>query len=147
MLSDLKFATRQLTKSPGFTLIAVLTLALGIGANTAIFSFINAFFLKSFTVKQPEELVSAYITDERNPGLLPVSHLNFSDYRDQNEVFAGMAAYGFAPANLILKGEPSQIFGEIVSGNYFDLLGVRATLGRSEEHTSELQSQSNLVCR
>jgi predicted permease len=131
MLADLKFALRQLTKSPGFTLIAVLTLALGIGANTAIFSFINAFFLKSFTVKQPEELVSAYITDERNPGLLPVSHLNFADYRDQNDVFAGMAVYGFAPANLILKGEPSQIFGEIVSGNFFDLLGVRATLGRT----------------
>src|SRR6478609_4802535 len=131
MIADLKFAFRQLAKSPGFTLIAVLTLALGIGANTAIFSFINAFFLKSFTVKQPEELVSAYITDERNPGLLPISHLNFSDYRDQNEVFAGMACYGFAPANLMLKGEPSQIFGEIVSGNYFDLLGVHATLGRT----------------
>ena len=130
-MTDLKFAFRQLTKSPGFTIVAVLTLALGIGANTAIFSFINAFFLKNFTVKQPEELVSAYITDERNPGLLPVSHLNFADYRDQNEVFAGMACYGFAPANLLLNGEPSQIFGEIVSGNFFDLLGVHATLGRT----------------
>src|SRR3954468_19257705 len=123
MLADLKFALRQLTKSPGFTLIAVLTLALGIGANTAIFSFINAFFLKNFTVKQPEELVSVYTTDERNPGLLALSHLNYTDYREQNEVFADMACYGFAPANLVLKGEPSQIFGELVSGNFFDLLG------------------------
>src|SRR3954466_14313402 len=131
MLADLKFAFRQLAKSPGFTLVAILTLALGIGANTAIFSFINAFFLKNFTVRQPEELVSAYIADERNPGFLPVSHLNFADYRDQNEVFAGMAAYGFAPANLVLNGGPSQIFVEIVSGNFFDLLGVRATLGRT----------------
>ena len=131
MLFDLKFAFRQLVKSPGFTLIAILTLALGIGANTAIFSFINTFFLKNFTVKQPTELVSLYTTDERNPGLLPVSHLNFKDYLERNQVFADMACYGFAPANLSLNGEPSQIFGEIVSGNYFDLLGVRPTLGRT----------------
>jgi predicted permease len=131
MLSDLRLALRLLFKSPAFTLIAVLTLGLGIGANTAIFSFINAFFLKSFTVQRPEELVNLYTTDEGNPGLLPLSHPNFSDYRDQNQVFAGLSVYGFAPANLLLNGEPSQIFGEIVSGNYFELLGVRATLGRT----------------
>ncbi len=131
MLQDLRLALRLLLKSPGFTLIAVLTLGLGIGANTAIFSFINAFFLKSFTVQRPEELVTLYTTDERNPGLLPVSHPNFADYRDQNPGFAGMACYSFAPANLLLNGEPSQIFGELVSGNYFDLLGVRAALGRT----------------
>jgi predicted permease len=131
MLFDLKFAFRQLVKSPGFTLIAILTLALGIGANTAIFSFINTFFLKNFTVKSPQELVSLYTTDERNPGLLPVSHLNFTDYRDRNQVFAEMACYGFAPANATINGEPSQIFGELVSGNYFDLLGVRPTIGRT----------------
>ena len=131
MLHDLRHALRLLLKSPGFTLIAVLTLGLGIGANTAIFSFINAFFLKNFTVRQPEELVTLYTTDERNPGLLPISQPNFADYRDQNQVFAGMACYSFAPANLLLNGEPSQIFGEIVSGNFFDLLGVRAALGRT----------------
>ncbi|HVU22552.1 MAG TPA: ABC transporter permease [Opitutus sp.] len=131
MLTDLRFALRQLRKTPGFTLIAILTLALGIGANTAIFSFINAFFLKNFTVKDPASLVSVYTTDERNPGLLPISRLNFDDYRDQNQVFSDMAAYSFAPANLLLDGQPSQIFGEIVSGNYFDLLGVRAALGRT----------------
>jgi predicted permease len=131
MLTDLRLAFRQLLKSPGFTAIAVLTLALGIGANTAIFSFINAFFLKNFTVKHPEELVSLYTTDERNPGLLPTSHLNFTDYREQNQVFADMACFSFAPANLVLKGEPSQVFGELVSGNFFDLLGVHATLGRT----------------
>src|SRR6185503_6526813 len=131
MISDLRFALRQLAKSPGFTLVAVLTLALGIGANTAIFSFINAFFLKNFSVKAPQELVSVYTTDEHAPGFLGLSRLNFEDYRDQNQVFSGMAAYGFAPANVLLNGEPSQIFGEIVSGNFFDLLGVRAALGRT----------------
>ncbi len=131
MLSDLRLAFRHLAKSPLFAGIAIVTLALGIGANTAIFSFINAFFLTKFPVRQPEELVSLYTTDERNPGLLPTSHLNFADYRDQNQVFSGMAAYGFAPANLVYNGEPSQIAGEIVSGNFFDLLGVHATLGRT----------------
>ncbi|HWA86793.1 MAG TPA: ABC transporter permease [Opitutus sp.] len=131
MFTDLRFAVRQLRKTPGFTFIAVLTLALGIGANTAIFSFINAFFLKNFTVKDPASLVSVYTTDERAPGFLGLSRLNFEDYRDQNQVFSGMSAYGFAPVNALLNGEPAQIFGEIVSGNFFDLLGVRAALGRT----------------
>jgi macrolide transport system ATP-binding/permease protein len=131
MLADLRFALRQLVKSPGFTAIAILTLALGIGANTAIFSFINAFFLKNFTVRAPQEIVSVYTTDERNPGFLPLSHLNFSDFKEQNDVFTDMACYGFAAANLLRNGEASQVFGEIVSGNYFDLLGVRPTLGRT----------------
>ena len=131
MIHDLRLGLRQLLKSPGFALVAIATLALGIGANTAIFSFINAFFLKNFTVRAPEELVTLYTTDERNPGLLPVSHLNFRDYQDQNEVFSGLACFGFAPANLVVDGEPSQLNGEIVSGNYFDVLGVSAALGRT----------------
>ena len=131
IIHDLRLAFRLLLKSPGFTAVAVLSLALGIGANTAIFSLINAFFLKTFSVERPAELVSFYTTDERNPGLLPTSHLNFLDYRDQSQVFAGLACYSFAPANLLLNGEPSQVNGEIVSGNFFDLLGVRATLGRT----------------
>jgi macrolide transport system ATP-binding/permease protein len=131
MLTDLRLALRLLLKSPLFSLVAIGTLALGIGANTAIFSFINAFFLKGFTVREPHELVTLYTTDERNPGLLPVSHLNFRDYQDQNEVFSGLACFGFAPANLVLDGEPFQLNGEIVSGNYFDVLGVRAALGRT----------------
>jgi len=131
MLLDLRLAFRQLVKSPGFSLVAILTLALGIGANTAIFSFINTLFLKNFSVKQPEQLVSLYTTDERNPGLLQTSHLNYTDYRERNQVFADMACFAFAPANFSVNGEASQIFGEIVSGNYFDLLGVSPTLGRT----------------
>ncbi len=131
MLHDLRLALRLLLKSPGFTLVAVLTLGLGIGANTSIFSFINAFFLKPFPVAEPERLAVLYTTDERNPGLLPTSHLNFLDYREQRQAFEGLACYGFAPANLLLNGEPSQVFGQIVSGDFFDLLGVRAALGRT----------------
>lgn len=133
MFTDLRHALRLLLKSPLFSLIAIATLALGIGANTAIFSFINAFFLKNFTVRAPQELVTLYTTDERNPGLLPVSHLNFRDYQDRNEVFSGLACYGFAAATWVREGagEPVQLNGEIVSGNFFDVLGVKATLGRT----------------
>lgn len=144
MLFDLKFAFRQLVKSPGFTLIAILTLALGIGANTAIFSFFNAFFLKNFTVLQPQELVSVYTTDERNPGLLPVSQLNYTDYREKNQVFADMACYAFALANLSLNGEPSQIFGEIISGIFSDLLGVRRTI-RPQCEDDNLRTKGQLM--
>ena len=131
MLHDLRLALRLLIKSPGFSTIAVLTLGLGIGANTAIFSFINAFFLTNFTVKEPAGIVTIYTSDEINPGLLPTSKLNFDDYREQNQVFSDMACYSFAPANLLIDGEPSQVFGEMVTGNYFDLLGVRASMGRT----------------
>ncbi len=131
MLSDLRLALRLLFKSPGFTLIAVLTLGLGIGANTAIFSFINIFFFKSLPFERPEELVSAYTIDERNPGVLPISPLNFADIREGNQVFTGMGSYGFVPVSIMIGAEPSSLQGELVSGNYFDLLGLKPALGRT----------------
>ena len=131
MIADLRLALRLLLKSPGFAIVAILTLGLGIGANTAIFSFINGFFLKNFTVRDPAGIVSIYTTDEINPGMLPTSKPNFEDYLEQNQVFSQMACYAFAPANLLIDGEPSQVFGEMVTGNYFELLGVRAAIGRT----------------
>lgn len=86
MLSDLRLALRLLLESPGFMLIAGLTPGLGIGANTAIFSFINTFFFKSHPFERQEELVSACTTDERNPGFLPVSPLNYANSRDNNPI-------------------------------------------------------------
>ena len=131
MLTDLRLALRLLLKSPGFTLIAVLTLGLGIGANTAIFSFINTFFFKSLPFERPEELVSAYTIDERNPGFLPVSPLNYVDFRDHNQVFTAMGSYGFVPVSMMIGSEPDSVQGELVSGNYFDLLGLKPALGRT----------------
>ncbi len=131
MLTDLRLALRLLLKSPGFTLIAVLTLGLGIGANTAIFSFINTFFFKSLPFERPEELVSVYTADERNPGFLPISPLNFTDYRRNNSVFADMGSYGFAPVSIMIGTEPTGIQGELVTGNFFDLLGMKPALGRT----------------
>ncbi len=131
MLQDLRHALRLLLKSPGFTLIAVLTLGLGIGANTAIFSFINTFFFKSLPFERPDELVSIYTADERNPGFLPISPLNFTDYRENNQVFTDMAGYGFAPVSIVIGTEPAGVQGELVTGNFFDLLGVKPALGRT----------------
>ena len=109
MLQDLRYGLRMLAKSPGFTAIAVLSLALGIGANTAIFSLVNAALLKPIPVDEPDRLAAVFMTDERNPGNLPLSHLNFKDLRDQNQVFTEMAAFTFAQVNWSTGTESEQI--------------------------------------
>jgi putative ABC transport system permease protein len=130
MLQDLKYAVRLLAKSPAFTTTAVLSLALGIGANTAIFSLVNAALLRPIPVEDPARLAAVFMTDQRNPGNLPLSHLNYKDLRDQNQVFDGMAAYGFAQVNWITENESEQILLQVVSGNYFSVLGARPAMGR-----------------
>jgi predicted permease len=128
---DIRFGFRILFKSPAFTLVAALSLALGIGANTAVFSIINASLLKPLPVEEPERLVSLFTTDVGRPGNLPTSHLNYVDYRDQNQVFSGLLAYTFAQVSLT-RGETTEpVFGLVVSGDYFDVLGVKAASGRT----------------
>jgi len=128
---DVRFGFRILFKSPAFTLVAALSLALGIGANTAVFSIINASLLKPLPVEEPGRLVSLFTTDTKNPGNLPTSHLNYVDYRDQNQVFSGLLAYTFTQVSLT-RGETTEpVFGLVVSGNYFDVLGVKAAMGRT----------------
>jgi putative ABC transport system permease protein len=126
---DLRYGARMLIKRPGFTLIAVITLALGIGANTAIFSLVNTVMLRPLPVAQPERIVE--ITPLR-PG---ASVGNFSypiyrDFRDKNDVLEGLAAYRFVPLSLSRSGNNERLWGYLVSGNYFDMLGVRAVRGR-----------------
>jgi predicted permease len=128
---DVRFGFRILFKSPAFTIVAALSLALGIGANTAVFSIINAALLKPLPVEEPESLVSLFTTDAKNPGNLPTSHLNYVDYRDQNQVFSSLLAYTFAQVSLTKGETPEPVFGLVVSGNYFDLLGVKPALGRA----------------
>src|SRR5512134_503092 len=129
MIHDLRYALRMLLKSPAFTLVAVLSLALGIGANTAIFSLVNVVLLRPIPVREPGGLASVFMTDQRNPGNLPLSHLNYKDLRDQNEVFSAMAAFTFAQMNWSTGTESEQVPAQVVAGNYFSLLGVRFPLG------------------
>ena len=126
---DLRYGARTLWRKPGFTLIAVITLALGIGANTAIFSLVNTVTLCTLPVAEPDRIV------EVTPLVKGASYGAFSypfykDFRDKNEVFDGLAAYDFAPMNLSQGGVNERVFGYLVSGNYFDMLGVRAFKGR-----------------
>ncbi|MGH9854404.1 MAG: ABC transporter permease, partial [Blastocatellia bacterium] len=127
---DLRYGARMLMKHPGFTAIAVLTLTLGIGANVAIFSIINAVVFRPRPVAQPERLVELYSGDARNP-YQSSAYQDFLIFRDQGEVFSGLAAYGIRQFKLGGADEMEQVVGEAVSGNYFDLLGVKAFSGRT----------------
>lgn len=129
MIRDLRFAFRMLVKSPGFASIAVLALALGIGVNTTVFGIVNTLLLRPLPVGHPEQLVQIYTLDARN-GRAPNAHPNFLDYAKQNTVFTGIAAYQFVPLGFSNGGETSNIFGQIVSGNYFSVLEVPLALGR-----------------
>jgi len=136
LLQDLRFSARLLVKTPAFTLVAALSLALGIGANTTIFTIVNAVLLNPLPVEDPAQLVSVFTTDERNQnralGFLQVSPLNYRDLRDKNEVFAGVAAHTGIPLNISIgTGDPQQVFGEIVTGNYFSVLGAKPIVGRT----------------
>jgi predicted permease len=127
---DLRYGARVLMKQPGFTLIAVLTLALGIGANTAIFSVINAVVFRPRPVAQPERLVELYKSDARHR-YQNSAYQDFLIFRDHGEVFSGLAAYSLKTFKLGGVDEMEQVIGEVVSGNYFDLLGVKPSSGRT----------------
>jgi predicted permease len=131
---DLRYAVRMLVKSPAFTLIVVLTLGLGIGANTAIFSLTDQVLLRLLPVRSPEQLVvldgpGAFQGRTFNNGTF--SYPMYRDFRDQNTVFDGVLARFPAPLTLITNGQAERVDGELVSGNYFDVLGVRAHIGRT----------------
>jgi putative ABC transport system permease protein len=131
VLQDIRYGLRALARSPGFTTVAALSLALGIGANTAIFSIVNAVLLRPLPVQDPARLVSVFLNDQRNPGNLPFSDLNFRDIRDQNQVFEAMAAYTFAQVNRAAGTESEQVGTQVVTANYFSVLGVQPALGRA----------------
>jgi predicted permease len=131
LFKDLKYGARMLFRYKAFSLIAVLSLALGIGANTAIFSLVQTMLFSPFPVEAPNELAAVFATDQRNPGNLPLSHLNFKDVRDQNSVFSGTAAMTFAQVNMLVDQSSEQVFAQVVTGNYFDVLGMKPALGRT----------------
>jgi putative ABC transport system permease protein len=131
-MNDLKFAFRQLRKSPGFTFVAVLTLALGIGLNTAIFSLINDLFLRGLPFKEPSRIVHLDNGDKaRDLADVGISAPRYQLYRDGQTLFDGFAAENFFAFTLTGLGDPVQIFGGRLTANYFDVLGVRPILGRN----------------
>jgi macrolide transport system ATP-binding/permease protein len=134
LLQDLRYAARMLRKNPGFTAIAVLTLGLGIGANTAIFSFIDAILYKPLPVQSPEQLVDLYNSEGKNVteiNYMPLSFPDYQDLRDQNHSLSSVLAY--SDTLVAIQGaEESRIVGaEAVTENYFETLGVKPFLGRA----------------
>ena len=137
LLQDLRFGVRMLLKQPGFTALAVFTLALGIGANTSIFSLLDQVLLRRLPVEKPDELVVL-----RSPGPIRGHGSSDSDIatsfsvpmykglRDNNQVFSGLLARYAIPLSISAKGQTERADGELVSGNYFETLGVRPALGR-----------------
>lgn len=135
LAADLRYAARSLLRSPGFTAVAVLSLTLGIGANSTVFALVKAVLLPSIPVKSPASLASLNMTDERNrePGeqFMPLSYLNAEDCRERNHVFSGMAIVLSSGADMQLSSTRIPVWVSLVSGNFFDVLGVRAELGRA----------------
>jgi macrolide transport system ATP-binding/permease protein len=127
---DLRYGARMLLKSPGVTLIAVVTLALGIGANSVIFSLINALLLRPLPVEDPERLVAVYTSDFGGARYGSTSYPDYVDWRDRNQVFSQLVAFQMRPFSMSVEGGNDRVFGEIVSGNYFSALGLTLALGR-----------------
>src|SRR2546421_13058150 len=114
LFKDLRYGVRSLLKRPGFTAIAVITLALGIGANTAIFSVVNTLLLRPLPFKEPARLVQVWEANfKRGQNTMTVSYPNFADCRDQNQVFEQIAAYSDETFNLTDTGEPERMQGEL----------------------------------
>jgi hypothetical protein len=129
MIGDIRYAVRMLLKSPAFLVVAFLAIALAIGVNTTIFGVVNTLLLRPLPVGHSEELVQIYTQDARN-GRAANSYLNYRDFAEENIVFTGIAAYQFVPIGFASGKETTNIFAQMVSGNYFSLLDVTPTLGR-----------------
>jgi len=129
LFQDLRFGLRRLLKSPAFTIVAVLSLALGVGANAAIFSLINAVLLRPLPITDPAKVLSVQVVG-KNDSLDAFSYPNYLDFRDRNEVLSGLLVYRFAPMSVSREGNNERVWGYQVSGNYFDVLGVPAFRGR-----------------
>lgn len=152
-LQDVRFALRQLTKSPAFSITAIVTLALGIGANTAIYSLLDQVMLRSLPVQAPEQLVrlnatgsdrgrtSAYGGTEKDFFSYPL----YRDIRDKNTVFSGVLATDQVQVGVQWHNQPELVNGELVSGNYFDVLGVKPAMGRLFVQSDDQVQEQNPV--
>src|SRR5271165_2874630 len=127
---DVRYGLRSMWKSPGFSLICILSLALGIGANTTIFTIVNAILLNPLPVSDISRLVQIDTVDSKtkvtqaNATKLGMSYPNCQDYQRQNQVFTGISCFTFATLTWSGQSEPRQLQGQLVNANYFDVLGV-----------------------
>ncbi len=130
LLQDLRYGLRMLAKSPGFTTIAILTLALGIGANTALFTVVNGVLLNPLAYPQSGQLVALY---GKTPGFeqAPIAYLNFLDWQRDTQTFSSMAIYRNNDYNFTGKGEAERLSGYMISADFFSTLGVTPILGRT----------------
>jgi macrolide transport system ATP-binding/permease protein len=131
LIRNLRHALRGLRRSPGFTVVAVATLALGIGVNATIFSLVSAVLYRPLPVERPSELVNVYGSTTEAPGHDALSYPNYLDYRAQTQALSGLIAHSNFFASLSMDGSAELVVGEVVSDNYFDVLGVRPALGRA----------------
>ena len=146
LLQDLRYGLRMLTKNPGFTVVAVLALALGIGANSAIFSVVNAVLLKPLPFEKSEQLMQVWSTNtKRGQTSAPASYPNFADWRDQNNVFEHMAAYSGASAAFTYADLPEQLEGVGATVDLFKVLGAQPLMGRTFLPEDEKSGSSRVV--
>jgi len=143
--SDLKHAARLLARSPAFTAVAIVSLALGVGANTTIFSLLNAFLLQPLPGREPARLATVYTSDYSRPLDGASSYPDYLDFRTGSRAFEGLAAYGMKPLLFTESGESQRILAQLVSGNLFEVLGLRAAYGRTILPAEETVGQHPVV--
>ena len=131
MIEDLRFGLRTLARNRALAAVAILSLALGIGANTTVFTLVRAILLRPIPVRDPSTLVAVHTVDSKNPGLLYTSLPNYLDVRDQNQVFSSLLLYTIVTVNVTDGGGPRLQIGHMVSANYFETLGVEPAAGRA----------------
>ena len=142
---DIRYSIRLLVKSPGFTIAAVLSLALGIGMNATIFSIANGVLFKPLPVDRPEQLVRIYSTLPDGSTARRISYPDYENYRDQNQVFSEISATNLSTITLKADAVTEQILGELVAGNYFSLLGLKTVLGRTFGLKEDAQNATRVV--
>ena len=131
LLQDLRYGLRMLAKNPGFTAVAVLSLALGIGANSTVFSIVDNLFLRPWPVKDPERLAVILTDWPKEPDFRTSSYPDYLDIRHEVSAFSDVVAYGDRGAFVSGEGQGQEVSVEVVSQNYFAALGVKALLGRT----------------
>src|SRR5450432_1945848 len=145
-IRDFSYSVRMLSKRPGFTAAAVAVLALGIGANTAIFTLVNGFLMRPLLIREPDRLAGCYSRDTKKPdNYRAFSYPNYADLRDRNPVFTSLAAHNVAMVGLAEGDSTRRVFAELVSSNYFETFGVPLLRGRTFTAAEERPGSGALV--